>query len=132
MRFIELIILAVLPVAGAGRVWSAPAQGKQPPTAAAGEEPIDLWSFSTSVSAYFVPDSPDYVSPVFMADRGRLHLEARYNYEALETASLWAGCNFSFGEKLVFEITPMLGAVFGDMRGVAPGCRFSLSRGPFD
>jgi len=55
------------------------------------------------------PPCQSYVSPDFSADRGWLHLEARYNNEALETGSLWAGYNFSVGKKLVLNATPMVG-----------------------
>ena len=55
------------------------------------------WSFAISAYGYAVPDSEDFVNPGFTADRGRLHLEARYNYEALDTASVWGGANFSTG-----------------------------------
>jgi hypothetical protein len=96
------------------------------------DENPDQWSFSASVSGYVIPDDRDYLSPVFMADRDWLHLEARYNYESLETGSLWLGYNFSFGERWVLELTPMVGGVFGDTRGIAPGWRLSLSRGSFE
>ena len=79
------------------------------------------------MSGYLVPESRDYVNPNFTADRGSLHLEARYNYEALETGSLWVGYNFKTGENLVFEFAPMLGGVFGNLTGVAPGYNLSLS-----
>jgi len=85
------------------------------------------WSFSVSAYTYIVPDSRDYVQPTFTADRGWLHLEARYNYEALDTGSAWVGYNFSGGEKLAWEIAPMLGGVFGDITGIAPGYKGSLS-----
>jgi hypothetical protein len=91
------------------------------------EAPPNQWSFSASVYGYLVPESRDYVNPNLTADRGWVHLEARYNYEALETGSLWVGYNFSVGEKLLFEFTPMLGGVFGDLTGVAPGYNLSLS-----
>ena len=67
------------------------------------------------------------MQPTIRADRGWLHLEARYNYEALDTGSAWIGYNFSVGEKLNLEFTPMLGAVFGKTTGVAPGYEFTLS-----
>ena len=67
------------------------------------------------------------MQPTFTADRGWLHLEARYNYEALDTGSAWVGYNFSGGEKLAWEFTPMLGGVFGDTTGIAPGYKGSLS-----
>jgi hypothetical protein len=90
------------------------------------ESSSNLWSFSASAYGYLVPDSRDYINPNFTADRGWLHLEARYNYEALETGSLWLGYNFSTGETLTFEIAPMLGGVFGELTGVAPGYNLSL------
>jgi hypothetical protein len=90
-----------------------------------GEE-SNRWSFSASVYGFLVPHSRDYVNPNFTASRAWLHLEARYNYEALETGSVWVGYAFSTGEELVFEATPMLGGVFGDLTGVAPGYNLSL------
>jgi hypothetical protein len=85
------------------------------------------WSFGSSVYAYLIPHSHDYINPNLTADHGWFHLEARYNYEALDTGSLWVGYNFSVGEKLVFEATPMMGGIFGDTSGVAPGGNLSLS-----
>jgi hypothetical protein len=84
------------------------------------------WEFSASAYAYFVPDEGDFVQPSFTADRDWLHLEARYNYEALDTGSAWLGYNFSGGEKLAWEFTPMIGGVFGDTTGIAPGYKGSL------
>ena len=94
-----------------------------PPTAT----PDNAWSFSANAYAFFVPDSVDYVQPTFTADRDWLHFEARYNYENLDTGSAWIGYNFSMGKKLSLEITPMLGGVFGDTAGVAPGYKTTLS-----
>jgi hypothetical protein len=92
------------------------------------EQPEDEgWSFSLSGYMYFVPDDSDYFQPTVTLDHKWLHLEARYNYEDLETASVWAGYNFGGGEKLAWEFTPMLGGVFGDTAGIAPGYKGSLS-----
>ena len=85
------------------------------------------WSFSASAFTYLLPDEPDYVQPTFTADRGRLHLEARYNYEGLRAGSAWIGCNWSFGEKVTLDLTPMVGGVFGDTTGIAPGYKAALS-----
>jgi hypothetical protein len=35
--------------------------------------------------------------------------------------AVWFGYNFSTGEKLKVEMTPMFGGVFGDITGIAPG-----------
>jgi len=91
------------------------------------EQNTNLWAFAGSVYTYLVPDSREYVQPTFSADWHSLHLEARYNYESLETGSIWLGYNFAGGEKLAWEITPMLGGVFGNTTGIAPGYRGSLS-----
>jgi hypothetical protein len=89
--------------------------------AAPGAPPV--WNYSAAAFGYIVPDDTDYLQPSGTADRGVLHLEARYNYEALETASVWAGYNFLGGETVTFELTPMLGAAFGATGGIAPGYR---------
>ena len=85
------------------------------------------WECAFSTSTYLVLNGRDYANPTFVADRDWLHIEARYNYEALKTGSIWLGRNFSFGDKLVLDVTPMLGGVFGDSTGIAPGYTLSLS-----
>lgn len=90
------------------------------------------WELSLSTATYFVHDGSDFVNPTVTADRNWLHLEARYNYESLDTGSLWLGYNFSFGEKLAFEITPMLGGVFGNITGLAPGYSITISYKMFE
>jgi hypothetical protein len=85
------------------------------------------WSFYASLYTYLVPDSRDYVQPTFTADRDWLHLEARYNYEALNTGSVLVGYNFGGGEKLAWEFSPTLGGVFGNTSGIAPGYKASLA-----
>ena len=87
----------------------------------------DSWSASFTSGLYFVPDSPFFVSPTLIADHGWLHLEGRYNYEERRTGSLWFGYNFSVGQRLTFEATPMIGGVFGSVPGVAPGYELTLS-----
>ena len=116
------VIAALLLVAAQALGQETDDSAQSPPKQAEAKK----WSLSASAYTYFVPDDQDYVQPAFKADRSRLHLEARYNYEARKTGSLWAGYNFSVGEKLTFEFTPMLGAVFGDTNGVAPGFEMTL------
>lgn len=87
----------------------------------------NFWTGSVSVSTYLAQHSRDFANPVFIADHDWLHLEARYNYEALKTGSLWLGYNLSAGEQLELNATPMLGLAFGDTTGLAPGYAISLS-----
>lgn len=101
----------------------------------AGESAPDTepaWTFGVSALTYFVPDDRDYVQPTISVDRDHLHFEARYNYENLETGSLWLGWNLAFGDRLALEFTPMLGGVLGDQTGVAPGLLATLSWGPLE
>ena len=108
-----VMALAVLPAAAFAQTSTAPE-----------DEPA--WEFSIAGYTYFVPDDSNFLQPTFTADRGWLHLEARYNYEALDTGSAWVGYNFSGGETVTWELTPMLGAVFGATDGIAPGYKGSL------
>lgn len=85
------------------------------------------WSLSATVAVYALPDDDNYPQPTFTADRGALHLEARFNYEALRTASLWAGYTMRGGHRVEWELTPMAGAVFGATDGIAPGFAASIS-----
>ena len=73
---------------------ASPAVAQSPPAA------DDGWKFFASAYTYVLPDAPNYVQPTLTADRKRLHLEARYNYEAQKTGSLWVGYNFSGGETI--------------------------------
>lgn len=89
------------------------------------------WEFNPDVSFYFIQDD-FFVLPVFRADKNRLHLEARYNYEDRETFSGWVGYNISGGKKLEYTFTPMVGGVVGLTDGLAPGLEFTLAYGRFE
>ena len=96
------------------------------------KEAENVWTGSVSVSTYLAQHSRDFANPVMVADHEWLHLEARYNYQALKTGSLWFGYNFTTGEKLEITAIPMLGFVFGDTTGLAPGYGFSVAYGPIE
>jgi hypothetical protein len=108
------------------------AQTKSVPSDSDAEAAASQWSFSLVTSGYLVPHEQSYASPTFTADHRWLHLEARYNYEYQKTGSLWAGYNFSVGDKVVFALTPMLGAVLGNTTGIAPGLSISLAYKRFE
>jgi len=82
---------------------------------------------AVSVYVYFPPDAGNFLQPTLTADHEWVHLEARYNYEERDTGSVWLGYNLSGGRQLEWTFSPMLGAVFGKLSGVAPGYRGSLS-----
>jgi hypothetical protein len=123
MRWAGLLAVAVVGVGSRVRAGETQNGGSE----VAQELHEKAWSFSLSATTYVVPDFGEYVQPTFTADHRWLHLESRYNYENLETGSLWVGYNFSGGEKVEWEFTPMFGGVLGGTTGVAPGYRLWLS-----
>ncbi len=106
---------------------------------ATGEDEVEVpqtkepsWNVLVDVSVYLFAHQSDYVQPTVAVDHGVLHFEARYNYEAQRTGSLWVGWNFEWGKELRFALTPILGAILGDVKGIAPGFEWDLSWGPFE
>jgi len=119
----QLAVLVALSLMGSWLLGQATPGGASVKTSPAEADP---WEYNLTVDGYVVPDGTSYVNPVFTADRNRLHLEARYNYENLRTGSLWVGHNFSWGDvdsgdNWEFDLTPMIGGVFGRTNGIAPG-----------
>lgn len=93
--------------------------------ATADEQPA--WSLSASAYYYVVPFDQNFLQPTIDADRHHLHLELRYNYEDLKTASAWVGYNLSVGSEVSLDFTPMLGVAFGQTTGFAPGFQGAVS-----
>lgn len=75
---------------------------------------------------YAVPDEPDFGVGVATLDHGALHLEARYNYEALRTASFFVGWNLGFGDTVSVTVTPLAGCMAGDAGGPVLGLELSV------
>jgi len=95
-------------------------------TESASRSPAE-WALSFSLAGYLVPNNQSYASPTFSGDMRQFHFGARYNYEDQHTGSLWFGYNFEAGDKLLLQVTPMIGGVFGRTTGIAPGYLASLS-----
>ncbi len=102
----------------------ASGQGQPDPLPAPEEE---AWTFSLGLYGYDPPDEDAYLSLIAKADRGALHLEARYQYEDLDTASFFVGRNFLWEGEVEVGLVPMIGAVVGNTDGVAPGVELDLS-----
>src|SRR5262249_26304146 len=99
------------------------------PSFAAESEVAGVPKISGSVSAsyYALPGETDFTVGVASLNRDALHLEARYNYEALNSTSLFAGWKFAGGEALTWEITPIAGALFGRTHALIPGVELSVA-----
>ncbi|MBC7829035.1 MAG: hypothetical protein H7122_14895 [Chitinophagaceae bacterium] len=59
------------------------------------------------------------------------YAEGRYNYEELETFSLYVGKTFSKKEKLSYVLTPLLGGAIGNFNGVSTGINMDLDYSNF-
>ncbi len=90
------------------------------------------WAFSASGYYYFIPEDKNTFTFIGTADYKKLHLETRYNYEDQNTGSVFAGWKFKTKGKVQFEAVPMMGIVFGNTNGIAPGLELSLTYNKFD
>src|SRR5690242_16275182 len=97
---------AVAPTAPATTTTEATTEATTEPAAKTDEK---KWEFSLSAYTYIVPNDREYVQPTLRVDRDWLHLEARYNYEDIDTGSVFVGYNMSFGHDLTLDLTPMIG-----------------------
>jgi len=120
-------LLAACLTAPAGLVTQAPALAEGTSTESRPETSLEATAFY-----YAMRDQSDFGSGVVSYNRGSLHVEARYNYEDLNAASTFIGWNFAGGGDLSFEVTPIVGLLFGSSRGVIPGVEASVAYGAFD
>ena len=88
------------------------------------------WKFEFETDLYFT--DPFVFLPIFIADRGNLHLETRYNYEDIKTASAWVGYNIIGRDELEYFITPMVGGAFGRTNGIVVGIELTFGFAGFE
>src|SRR5262249_3713076 len=104
-----------------------------PALGADADAPADSrWSGAATGYYYAMRDEPDFGVGVATLDRGPLHLEGRYNYEARDSGSAFVGWKFSGGDTVTFEVTPIIGGLFGATSGVVPGVEASVGWKSFD
>ena len=86
-------------------------------------------ALSGAITGYYyaIPHESDYGVGVASFNRGAIHLEARYNYEANRSASLFTGWNFAGGEDVAYQVTPIIGGLFGETHGIVPGIEAGVS-----
>jgi len=117
IRGLPLVVALV-----AGPVFAADSTGEGAPEVSA----------SATGYYYAMRDQPDFGVGVAALDRGALHLEARYNYEARDAASAFVGWKFAGGDGVTYEVTPIVGALFGAARGFVPGLEAGVNWRAFD
>ncbi len=94
----------------------------------AGDSAANKWSGAASVYYYFIPGEKIPPTITVLADHSSIHIESRYNYEDINSLSVFAGWNFEKQyNKLDISVTPMAGAVVGHTNGILPGLEFNAS-----
>ena len=89
------------------------------------------WKHTVEPS-FYIYKNDFFILPLYQADKDWLHLEARYNYEDMNTFSAWFGYNFTGGNQLEYTITPMLGGVVENTSGIAPGLELTFGLHGFE
>lgn len=118
-------LLAAFASDGARAQEQQPTSQEAAPAASTSE--LSKWGFDVNVFSVNPPDDDSYASTTIAADRDWLHLEGRWNYEALHTASLWVGANFEWKGEVELAVTPMAGVVAGEVDGFAPGVKLDAT-----
>ena len=90
------------------------------------------WEFALTAYPTDVRGGDNFTSGIGVADRGPLHLEARYNYESIGARSAYVGWTFSGGDAITWELTPLLGGAWGTVHAFVPAIEASVSWRQFD
>lgn len=86
--------------------------------------------WSASVFLGLTKDADFHPIGVLSMSLDHFYVEGRYNYEDFQTGSVFLGWYFDIGsEKVNLELTPILGGVFGNSNGLAPGLELNFGLG---
>ncbi len=127
----KTVLAAALVLASLGAA-SAFADDAAMPGRRASPPSKEPWEFAITAYPTQVRGGDSTTSAIAAADRGPLHLEARYGYETKDSRSAFAGWTFSGGETVTWELTPLLGGGWGPVKAFIPGFEASLGWGKFD
>ena len=73
-----------------------------------------------------------WVPMIHFIGKENWYTEARYNYEEMNTGSLYTGKMFlNEGKKLSYSVTPMVGVVIGKFKGGSAGLNLTLDYNDF-
>jgi hypothetical protein len=112
----SLLTAALLAAGLAAEEEPAPVEKPPPPA----------WALSLDAYGADPPGDDPFVSWILSADRGALHLEAHYGYEAPDTFALFVGRRFNWEGEVSGSVVPMFGGLVGEVDGVAPGLDLEL------
>ena len=83
------------------------------------------WSGLASAYYYIIPGEKEPPTITACADYKKLHVETRFNYEDINSASVFAGYNWEHDGKVSITATPMIGFAFGRTNAMLPGLEFN-------
>ena len=112
--------------------WLHCAADEKPGAHGGGADGKTTWAFAVTAYPTVVRGGQNYTSGIATADRGPLHLEARVNYESIGARSAFVGWNFSGGDAVTWELTPLLGGAWGSTQAFVPGLEATLGWKKFD
>jgi hypothetical protein len=90
------------------------------------------WVVGATLQRAIAPGERDTTHGIFTVDRGALHLEGRWNYEAVDAGALFAGWTWRRHGDVSVVFVPMLGVAFGSLRGVVPALKLDVAWRAFD
>lgn len=85
------------------------------------------WEFGVTAYPTHVRQGDNTTSAIAVADRGALHLEGRYGYEAKDARAAFAGWTFAGGDSVRWEVTPLIGGAWGSLHAFIPGLETSVA-----
>ena len=124
-RAASVVLVALFTAA----VFAADEKPERQPSALEAPPP---WTFAVTAYPTVVRGGQNYTSGIAAAVRGPLHLEARVNYESIGARSAFVGWNFSGGDAVTWELTPLLGGAWGTTQAFVPGLEATLAWSEFD
>jgi hypothetical protein len=121
----------IVALAALAAVTAAAADTEQPGRRASSPDKPS-WEFAVTAYPTQVRGGDNTTSAIAAADRGELHLEARYGYEMKDSRSAFAGWTFSGGDTVKWELTPLVGGAWGPVQAFVPGFEASIAWGKLD
>ena len=97
-----------------------------------GQDSLESSDWKLKVQTDFYFSETFFVIPIISVVKDKLHLEARYLNEEVETASVWLGYRISGGNEFEYLFTPMIGGAFGRINGLAAELDFTLNLNDFE
>ena len=96
------------------------------------DDSVKNWSGNIAAYYYYIPGEKVPPTITAYADYKALHFETRFNYEDINSVSLFAGHTYEKDKgDLSISVTPMFGVLVGRTDGVLPGLEFEIDKSIF-